>query len=108
MDPNKKNIKLIVEEGNYTYNIETYTFEYRSLMHLITDKIYTENFGDCGGMGRCGSCIIEILNQPATTYIFERNELTTLERSIGVKPNIRLACQMLIDEGINNLHCSIK
>jgi ferredoxin len=37
--------------------------EYRSLMMLIYDQIYPEGFGECLGMGKCGTCLVEIVRQ---------------------------------------------
>ena len=100
-------IKIIVDYNNELHILEAYSHEYRSLMHFIFDKIYIEDFGDCRGMGRCGTCLIEILNQQYINDEYERNELTTLGRLGYVIPNTRLACQLLVDERINNLHCRI-
>ena len=55
-------IRFTIIDGDKERVVETYTSEYRNLMALITDKIYVEDFGDCQGMGRCGTCVVEILN----------------------------------------------
>ena len=54
------NFTIVSDEGRVRL-VETYTGEYRNLMALITDKIYVEDFGECKGMGRCGTCVIEII-----------------------------------------------
>ena len=58
----KCDIKFTIIGENEEHLVETYTGEYRNLMALITDKIYVEDFGDCHGMGRCGTCVVEIMN----------------------------------------------
>ncbi len=103
----KEVIKIIAEHENETHNLETVAYGYRSLMHLIFDKIYIEGFGDCGGMGRCGTCLVEALNREYTSKDFDRNELSTLKKLGNTTPNTRLACQLMIDEKINDLHCKI-
>lgn len=101
-------IKITVEYNNELRVLETYTHGYRSLMHFIFDQVYIEDFGDCKGMGRCGTCLVEILNQHCADDIYERNELTTLSRlGFITTNNTRLACQILVDERINNLHCRV-
>lgn len=76
-------------------------------MHFIFDRIYIEDFGDCGGMGRCGTCLVQIVNQKFSYIDYERNELTTLGRLGEILPNTRLACQILVDERINNMQCRV-
>lgn len=82
--------------------IETYTGEYRNLMALITDKIYVEDFGECKGMGRCGTCVIEIVKTENEFLCLERNEEATIKKTGITNPNYRLACQILINEDLKN------
>ncbi len=82
--------------------IETYEGEYRNLMALITDKIYVEDFGECKGMGRCGTCVIEIIKTGNEFHSLERNEEATLKKTGITNPNYRLACQILINEELRN------
>jgi 2Fe-2S ferredoxin len=81
--------------------------EYRSLMHLITDKLLLDGFGECCGMGKCGTCIVEITSCTGSLTSLERNECTTLERAGKNRDNLRLSCQILIDESINELTINI-
>lgn len=84
------------------YTIKTYTGEYRNLMQLITDKIFVEDFGDCKGMGRCGTCLVQVLGLKGAACQLERNEENTINKS-GIKnTNIRLSCQILINENLKN------
>lgn len=46
-----KEISVTICCDGKIHEIKTYTNEYRSLMMLIYDQIYTEGFGDCLGMG---------------------------------------------------------
>lgn len=94
-------ISLTVICGGEIYKLKTYPNEYRNLMMLIYDKLGPEDFGDCLGMGKCGTCLIEI---ESGTYLnsYNRNEETTLLKS-GTNKGLRLACQILIDEHINGI-----
>lgn len=99
----KDTICFTVFYDGESFELKTYTNEYRNLMVLLFDKIYIEEFGDCGGMGRCGTCIIRI-NGLHTERMDERNEKRTLSK-IGIDINeldIRLSCQILIDKNLNN------
>ncbi len=100
-------IKITVEYNGQLHLLETYTHGYRSLMHLIFDKIYIEDFGDCRGMGRCGTCLVAIAGFHQNVHNYERNELTTLGRLGKIMPDTRLACQILVDKRINNLYCKV-
>jgi 2Fe-2S ferredoxin len=50
---------------------------YASLMMLISNQIADEEFGDCRGMGKCGTCLVEILSGGDNLVDLERNEATT-------------------------------
>lgn len=94
-------ISLKVMLEGETYHLETYPNEYRNLMMLIYDKISPEDFGECLGMGKCGTCLIEI--EPGIRLnSFNRNEDTTLIKAKSDK-GLRLACQILIDEHLNGI-----
>lgn len=68
-------------------------------MVLVNEKIYVEDFGECKGIGRCGTCLIEIETAHPLAPS-ERNELSTLAKCVVQKPGLRLACQIMIDEGL--------
>ena len=95
------NFTIVSDEEEFT--VVTYAGEYRNLMALITDKIYVEDFGECKGMGRCGTCVIEIITMENEFRSFERNEEATIKKNSITNPNYRLACQILIDEQLKNM-----
>jgi 2Fe-2S ferredoxin len=82
--------------------IESYTGEYRNLMVLLNEKFYLESFGECRGMGRCCTCAIEIRAKGNCLAEKQRNEASALGKIGMDQPNIRLACQILIDEQLDN------
>lgn len=91
----------VVYEGE-EHQLRTYSGEYRSLMVLIYDKIYIEDFGECRGMGRCGTCLIEVLECSAPLPSLGRNEETTLDKTGNSSAeNIRLACQIMVEKTLN-------
>ena len=97
---NDINIKVIYDDE--VYELKTYIGEYRNLMMLIFDKIYIEDFGECKGMGRCGTCVIEIIESKNELPMLKRNEEATIVKTGIINSKIRLACQILINEDINN------
>lgn len=84
------------------FQLQTFAGEYRDLKCLIQDRLYTDDFGQCGGMGRCGTCIVRIEGLEASAE-FLRNEKTTLGRVAPGVNNIRLACQIPVDDRLSNL-----
>ena len=105
--PPVKNIAVTIYCGEEIYEIKTYANEYRSLMMLIYDRIYTEGFGECLGMGKCGTCLVEIISSVRELSFYERNEETTLARAGLPGGDIRLACQILVDESMDGVKVKI-
>ena len=98
-------IRVLVEGKEHI--LDTYPNEYANLMVLIFDKIYPENFGDCKGIGRCGTCHIKILNSSIVLPGQDRNETTTLGKMENTDNTSRLACQILITDLINDLRVEV-
>jgi 2Fe-2S ferredoxin len=72
-------------------------------MMLIYDRIYTEGFGECLGMGKCGTCLVEITVKRQEPTAYERNEDVNLARTGLQGENIRLSCQLMVDENLDGL-----
>jgi ferredoxin, 2Fe-2S len=105
--PPVKNISVTICYAGEIHEIKTYANEYRSLMMLIYDRIDVEGFGECLGMGKCGTCLVEIISNVHDLSFYERNEETTMARAGLQGGNVRLACQMLIDESMDGLKVKI-
>ena len=86
--------------------IETYEGEFRNLMTLINEKIYVEDFGQCKGTGRCGTCLIETEGLGASAAGMDRNEKSTLDKCTVKRPGLRLSCQIMIGPALH--HSRIK
>ena len=82
--------------------VETYESEFRNLMILINEKIYVEDFGECKGIGRCGTCLVEVEGLNGSASVMERNEKSTLKNCTVKKPNLRLSCQIMINASLKN------
>ncbi|MEO6905271.1 MAG: ferredoxin [Ginsengibacter sp.] len=82
--------------------VATYEGEYRNLMILINENIYVEDFGECKGIGRCGTCLVEAESLGDAASVMERNEKRTLSKVAVKKSNLRLSCQIMINTALNN------
>lgn len=95
----KSKIRFRVVEYGDEREIETSENEYRNLMVLLNDRIYIENFGECGGQGRCATCAVRIEGgDPSLTFEHNRNEESTLGKNGPYSSNDRLSCQVLIND----------
>ena len=99
----KNAIKFIGHYEGQTYFLESNENEYRNLMSLLKDKICPEDFGQCGGMGRCGTCLIKLCGASGDSLLSYRNEHETLRKMGIVDPEVRLSCQIHINEDLKNV-----
>lgn len=108
MERSENDIHLNIHHDGQCHRITTHPNEYRSLMHLIYDNIYIEDFGECLGMGKCGTCVVQLLNADERLITdFDRNEKETLRKAGVNAPNLRLSCQLILDENIDGLEIKI-
>ena len=97
----RKIVSFTVISFGEEYTIETYENEYRNLMVLLNDKIYMEDFGQCGGQGRCATCMVEVAAPDSVLLTLERNEQSTIAKKGEVGKNARLSCQIFINDALN-------
>jgi len=96
-------IRFTVVEGGNSRKIEACENEYRNLMVLINDQVYPEGFGECGGQGRCATCMVRIEGGEASLLSERyRNEESTLGKKGISGINIRLSCQVLINSWLKD------
>jgi 2Fe-2S ferredoxin len=107
MHTREKSIVITILREGCEYVLNTYPNEYRNLMELLNDKLYIEDFGDCRGMGRCGTCTVTLLTGIALPDGPERKEGTTLSRFGYNQTQIRLSCQIMIDASIHGLRMEV-
>jgi len=84
------------------YYLRTYDYEYRNLMALLKDKVCPDDFGQCGGMGRCGTCLVNVSGMANGSEKSQRNEQTTLPKMGMREEATRLSCQIQVDEDLKN------
>jgi ferredoxin, 2Fe-2S len=96
-------IKFIGHYEGQTYSLESKENEYRNLMSLLKDKICPDDFGECGGMGRCGTCLIKLSGVPGDSLLSYRNEHATLRKMGIVDPAVRLSCQIQVNKDLKDV-----
>lgn len=94
-------VKFTVAENDVEQIIETYPGDYKNLMELLKDKMYLDPFGECGGMGRCATCIIKVTGLKGISRIKDRNEPATLSKFGYDTADIRLSCQIIISADLD-------
>lgn len=102
-----RDIKVHILCFGVDHTLSTYAHEYRNLMMLIYDRIYIDGFGECKGMGRCGTCHVQVLEGNSELWERQGNENTTLSKMEVTAPNVRLACQIMVDERLNGLRIAV-
>lgn len=102
MITHKRDISFTLIFLGQKLTIETYEGEFRNLMVLINEKIYVEDFGECKGIGRCGTCLVEVEGLNGIASVMDRNEKSTLAKCAVKKSNLRLSCQIMINNALKN------
>jgi 2Fe-2S ferredoxin len=102
-----KNIDIIVYKDSEKIVLHTFTNEYNNLMELLNETIYVQAFGECQGMGRCCTCIIEIVSKFHFITSVDSNEKSTLKRHKVIDSKYRLACQIMIDSNLHKIEISL-
>jgi len=103
----ERDIKIRVRVYGEEHELATYDGEYRNLMMLLYDRLYIEEFGECKGVGRCGTCHVYVLKAPAGLVFQDGVERTTLSRLGNTNHTSHLACQIMIDSSINGLEVEV-
>ena len=73
----------------------------------LKDKLLFDNFGECGGMGRCATCVIQANGLSGASSQKERNEPVTLSKMGYSDENIRLSCQLYISKDLQDAEFTI-
>jgi ferredoxin, 2Fe-2S len=107
MIPHKKDIRFTLSGYGEEIVIETFEGEFRNLMTLINEKMYVPDFGECKGIGRCGTCLVETKGLGGLSAEMERNEKATLDKCAVKMPGLRLSCQLMINADLNNTSIKI-
>ncbi|MFL5788988.1 MAG: 2Fe-2S iron-sulfur cluster-binding protein [Flavisolibacter sp.] len=99
-------IQFVGTYDDRDYTLRTFENEYRNLMVLLKDKIGPDDFGQCGGMGRCGTCMVRVSGYNKNVVQFG-NEETTLKKLGIFESDVRLSCHMHVNNDLNDITISI-
>jgi 2Fe-2S ferredoxin len=106
----EKEIKTItftvIENGTQT-PIVTRHGSYPNLMYLLKEELQLESFGECGGVGRCATCIVKTTGINGNSALKERNEPATLSKLGFEDAAIRLSCQIYITADLNGAEINL-
>ena len=108
MNDERKEISITIIKAGEVNLVKTYLHQYRNLMVLLNNSIYLENFGECGGQGRCATCMVKAVGLKGNATTMERNEAATIGKAGLADEAIRLSCQLLINEDLNGAVIEIK
>lgn len=103
----KNTIQFTVIENDNSQLIETYPSSHPNLMFLLRDTLGLDSFGECGGVGRCATCVINAEGIPGDSFIKERNEPTTLKKMGYEEESTRLSCQLYITPDLDGATITI-
>lgn len=70
--------------------VDTFANEFSDLRALIMAKLDLDFFGECGGVGRCVTCVVSV---NSTDELKANSE--------------EFACQMLVDKNLDNIYIRV-
>lgn len=100
-------IQVTFIENGKANQVTTVHGAYANLMYLLRDNLFDDSFGECGGMGKCATCQVKIIDAKGNIAKKARNEPETLRKHNVDHPNIRLSCQLHIDNNLDGVTVEI-
>lgn len=100
-------ISFTVIENDQRFLIKVRHGSYSNLMFLLKEELGLDSFGECGGVGRCATCLIQAIGVKGNSAIKERNEPSTLEKMGFTENEIRLSCQLYITSDLEGAEITI-
>ena len=94
-------ITMTINRNGEEMLVTTYPHAYRNLMVLLNNALYLDGFGECGGQGRCATCLITLSTLNGDPQTMDRNERATLHKMGLDETNIRLSCQCLVTPALH-------
>lgn len=76
-------------------------------MFLLKEELSLDSFGECGGVGRCATCVVRAIGVKGNSAIKERNEPNTLEQIGFTESEIRLSCQLYITSDLEGAEITL-
>jgi 2Fe-2S ferredoxin len=101
------NISFTVIENQQHFPINVKHGSYPNLMFLLKEELSLDSFGECGGVGRCATCVVQAFGVKGKSTIKERNEPNTLELLGFTEETIRLSCQLYVTADLEGAEITI-
>lgn len=101
MKKDLKTITFAVIENGTKIPIVTRNGSHPNLMYLLKEELQLDAFGECGGVGRCATCVIKTEGITGNSALKDRNEPATLAKLGFDDTHIRLSCQIYITQDLN-------
>jgi 2Fe-2S ferredoxin len=102
-----KKIQFTVVENDSSELVETHQGSFPNLMYLLRDTFGLDGFGECGGVGRCATCLINAEGLTGNSTLKERNEPATLLKMGYEEQSTRLSCQLYITPDLDGATITI-
>lgn len=99
----RKVISITIINDGEKHAVKTYLHEFRNLMVLLNNSIFLENFGECGGQGRCATCLVKVVGLKGNANRIERNEAVTIHKAGLADTETRLSCQLFINADLDGV-----
>ncbi|MCW2119303.1 2Fe-2S iron-sulfur cluster-binding protein [Flavobacterium sp. 7A] len=100
-------ISFTVIDNDQRFPIKVRRGCYPNLMFLLKEEMGLDSFGECGGVGRCATCVVRAIGIKGISANKERNEPNTLEQLGYDEKNIRLSCQLFITSDLEGTEITI-
>jgi 2Fe-2S ferredoxin len=100
-----RNIQFVIHYLNKDHKVLINKKTYNDLRDLIINQIGAENFGHCGGTGRCATCMVKICDPNMGPEHLKRKVSAVLQDEIvATDSNIFFACQTTINDDLSNMN----
>lgn len=100
-------IQFTVIENKQRYPIKVMHGSYPNLMFLLKEQLSLDSFGECGGAGRCATCVVRAIGIKGNSAVKERNEPATLQKLGHSEETIRLSCQLYITKDLEESEITV-
>lgn len=100
-------ISFTVIDNDQRFPIKVKHGSYPNLMFLLKEELGLDSFGECGGVGRCATCVVQAIGVKGKSAIKERNEPNTLELLGFTAETTRLSCQLYVTADLEGSEITI-